>query len=120
MVYKITLSFFLILGFYACTPKPHVKFVENSISRDISIDGVRERMIGTLKEIEVYGENKSGDYMKFKYRVIWKDKDGFEIPSLSSKWTDFSVYKNTPYQFSVISPSDNAKEYMIYINESNH
>jgi len=117
MIHKFLLSLFLILGLYGCAAKPKVKFVENSISRDISIDGVRERMIGTLKEIEVYGENKSGDYMKFKYRVVWKDKDGFEIPSLSSKWQDFSVYKNTPYQFSVISPSDNADEYMIYIDK---
>ena len=119
MTVKILLSFFLTLGFYACAPKPKVKFVENSISRQISIDGVRERMVGTLKEIEIYGENKSGDYMKFKYRVVWKDKDGFEIPSLSSKWQDFSVYKNTPYQFSVISPSDNGVDYMIYVDESN-
>jgi len=117
MLKKVLLSLSIILGFYACTPKPNVKFVENSISRDISIDGVRERMKGSLKEIEVYGENKSGDYMKFRYRVVWKDKDGFEVPSLSSNWMDFSVYKNTPYQFSIISPSVDAVEYMIYINE---
>lgn len=104
----------LILG---CAAKPNVQFVNNSISRDISIEGVRERMVGQLKEIEVYGENESGDYMKFRYRVVWKDKDGFEIPSLSSKWTDFSVYKNTPYQFSSIAPSVDAVEYMIYINK---
>lgn len=117
MIKKLLLASLLVFTFFACTTKPNIKFVENSISRQISIDGVRERMVGTLKEIEVYGENKSGDYMKFKYRVVWKDKAGFEIPSLSSNWTDFSVYKNTPYQFSVISPSDNAVEYMIYINE---
>jgi len=113
--YLISISFILIL--IGCGAKPNVKFVENSISRDISVEGARERMVGQLKEVEVYGENKSGDYMKFRYRVVWKDKDGFEIPSLSSKWTDFSVYKNTPYQFSVIAPSVNAVEYMIYINE---
>lgn len=107
------LSILVILG---CA-KPNVAFVENSISRQISIEGTRERMVGQLKEVEVYGENKSGEYMKFRYRVVWKDKDGFEIPSLSSKWTDFSVYKNTPYQFSSISPSIDAVEYMIYINK---
>ena len=119
MIQKLFIAILILSSFYACTPKPKVKFVENSISRDISIEGVRERMVGTLKEIEIYGENKSGDYMKFKYRVVWKDKDGFEIPSLSSKWQDFSVYKNTPYQFSVISPSDNGVDYMIYVDESN-
>ena len=117
MIKQTWLSLSILLSFYACTPKPNVKFIENSISKDISIEGVRERTKGTLKEIEVYGENKSGDYMKFRYRVVWKDKDGFEIPSLSSQWMDFSVYKNTPYQFSIIAPSDDAVEYMIYINE---
>lgn len=114
---KHLLSFILGLLILGCTPKPNVAFVENSISRDISIEGVRERMVGQLKEIEVYGENKSDEYMKFRYRVVWKDKDGFEIPSLSSMWTDFSVYKNTPYQFSTIAPSIDAVEYMIYINK---
>ena len=114
---SLILAFLLSLLFFGCASKPSIEFVENSISKKISIEGVRERYVGTLKEIEVYGKNRSGDYMKFKYRVVWKDKDGFEIPSLSSKWMDFSVYKNTPYQFSVISPSANAVEYMIYINK---
>ncbi len=105
----------LVLG---CAPQPNVKFVENSISSDISVEGVRERTKGQLKEIEVYGENDSGDYMKFRYRVVWKDKDGFEIKSLSSNWQEFSVFKNTPYQFSTIAPSIDAVDYMIYIDES--
>jgi uncharacterized protein YcfL len=104
----------LVLG---CAPQPNVRFVDNSISGDISVEGVRERTRGQLKEIEVYGENESGDYMKFRYRVVWKDKDGFEIKSLSSNWQDFSVFKKTPYQFSVIAPSIDAVEYMVYINE---
>ena len=117
MITKYILAFILALLVLGCSNKPNVKFVENSISRQISIEGVRERMKGKLKEIEIYGENRSGDYMKFRYRVVWRDKEGFEIPSLSSNWTDFSVYKNTPYQFSIISPSEDAVEYMIYINE---
>ena len=114
---KYIQSLLLALLVLSCADKPNVQFVESSISRDINIEGVRERMVGQLKEIEVYGENKSGDYMTFRYRVVWKDKDGFEIPSLSSKWVDFSVYRNTPYQFSTIAPSVDAVEYMIYINE---
>ena len=104
----------LVLG---CAPQPNVRFVENSISGDISVEGVRERTKGQLQEIEVYGENDSGDYMTFRYRVVWKDKDGFEIKSLSSNWQTFSVFKNTPYQFSTIAPSIDAVEYMIYIDE---
>ena len=106
---------FLVLG---CAPQPNVKFVENSISSDISVEGVRERMKGQLKQIEVYGENESGDYRKFRYRVVWKDKDGFEVKSLSSSWQDFSVFKKTPYQFSVIAPSIDAVDYMIYVDEA--
>jgi len=116
-MYKYLISIACILVLIGCGAKPNVKFVENSISSDISVDGARERMVGQLKEVEVYGENKSGDYMTFRYRVVWKDKDGFEVPSMSSKWTNFSVYKNTPYQFSTIAPSVNAVEYMVYINE---
>lgn len=114
---RLWLSFSLLLLILGCTPKPHVAFVHNSISRQISVDGVRERHVGQLKEIEVYGKNKSGEYMRFRYRVVWKDKDGFEIPSLSTQWTEFSVYEKTPYQFSSIAPSIDAVEYMVYINK---
>ncbi len=107
----------LLLFVLGCAPQPHVAFVNNNISRVISVEGVRERNVGQLKEIEVYGENKSGEYMKFRYRVVWKDKDGFEIPSLSAQWTEFSVYEKTPYQFSTIAPSIDAAEYMVYINK---
>ncbi len=115
-MHKTTLFILTVLLILGCA-KPKVAFVDNSISRYITVEGAKERVVGKLKEVEVYGENKSGDHLKFRYRVVWKDKDGFEIPSLSSKWTDFSVYKNTPYQFSSIAPSAEAVDYMIYISK---
>lgn len=114
-LYAILFSTLLLVG---CASKSYVKLVDNSIKRYIEVSKVNKRTINDgLLEIQIIGKNKSNEYRNFRYRVVWEDKDGFEIPSLSSKWTDFPAYKNAIFRINVIAPNAKATEYQIYINK---
>jgi len=117
---KIALIIFtsIVLFFSACASKSYVKFVDNSIQREIEIKDVKKRVRDNgFTQIQVDGINKTDDYILFKYRVVWEDKDGFEIKSIGSNWSDFSAYKNANFRINIISPSKEAVEYQLYINK---
>jgi len=108
----------IVLFFTACASKSYVKFVDNSIDRQIEIKDVKKRVLENgFTQIQVDGINKTDKYILFKYRVIWEDKDGFEIKSLATNWSDFSAYKNANFRINIISPSKKAVEYQLYINK---
>jgi uncharacterized protein YcfL len=109
---------FIVLLFAACASKSYVKFVDNSIKKQIEITDVKKRVKSNgFTQIQVDGINKTGKYLLFKYRVVWEDKDGFEIKSISSNWSDFSAYKNANFRINIISPSKKAVDYQLYINK---
>jgi len=115
-------STILLLGllFSGCAEKSsYVKIVDPSISHDISVEKISERVNkeSGLKELQVMGENDSNDYMLLKYRVVWYDKDGFEIKAIGDKWMDLSVYKNADFTIHVIAPNKNATDYRLFINK---
>lgn len=96
----------------------YVKVVDNSIESDVSIEDIKERVSNSgLKEIQVMGENKSSDYLKLKYRVVWFDKEGFEIESIGSKWAELPVYKNADFTIHIVAPSPKAADYRLFINK---
>ena len=114
--YSLIVALFII--FSGCAQKSYVKIVDSSVSRYIDIEDVKERVREDgLKEIQISGENETNEYILLRYRVEWKDKDGFEIPSISSNWVDLPVHKNAEFSINVIAPNAKAYDYQLYINK---
>ena len=44
-------------------------------------------------------------------------EDGFEIPSISSNWTDLPVHKNANFSINIIAPNTKAHDYQLFINK---
>lgn len=108
----------LMLG--GCAEKgSYIKVVDNSIKGDITVEKITERVNSEsgLKELQVLGENETNDYMKLRYRVVWFDKDGFEIESIGQNWTEFPVYKNANFTIHIVAPNKKATEYRLFINK---
>lgn len=113
-----TLVFALLLLFGGCADKSYVKVVDDSIDGDIDIESIKDRVREDgLKEVQVMGENDTDEYMLLRYRVVWQDKDGFEVPSISSNWTELPVHKNANFSINVVAPNARAQEYQVFINK---
>jgi uncharacterized protein YcfL len=115
-IWMVTVA--LLLG--GCAGKTsYVKVVDDSIEDDISIEKITERINSEsgLKELQVLGENETDEYMKLRYSVVWYDKDGFEIESISSNWTELPVYKNANFSIHIVAPNKNAADYRLFINK---
>ena len=108
--------FAMILG--GCAHDTKIKVVDNRVERDVSIVDVKQRVNTNsgLTELQVMGENKTNDYIKLRYRVVWFDKEGFEIESIGSKWAELPVYKNANFTIHIVSPSNKAVDYRIFID----
>ena len=110
----------LAVMFSGCADKTsYIKVVDDSIKSDISIEKISKRVNSDsgLLELQIMGDNKSRDYMKLRYRVVWFDKDGFEIKSISENWTEFPVYKNANFTINVIAPNKKAADYRLFISK---
>ncbi len=110
----------IALLFSACADKTsYVKVVDESISGDISIEKISERVNSesSLKELQVLGNNETSKYMKLRYRVVWFDKDGFEIKSIGQNWTELPVYKNANFSIHIVAPNKKATDYRLFINK---
>ncbi len=110
----------IVLLFSACADKTsYVKVVDDSIKGDIAIEKISERINSEsgLKELQVLGENETDKYMKLRYRVVWFDKDGFEIESIASNWVELPVYKNANFTIHIVAPNKNAVDYRLFINK---
>ena len=110
----------IALFFSACADKTsYVKVVDNSISGDISVEKISERINSEsgLKELQVMGENETDKYMKLRYRVVWFDKDGFEIDSIAKNWRELPVFKNANFTIHIVAPNKKATDYRLFINK---
>lgn len=115
-IYSLLFAFLLIFG--GCAEKSFVRVVDDSVDSDIDIESVKDRVREDgLKEVQILGENDTDEYILLRYRVVWQDKDGFEIPSISSSWKDFPVYKNSNFSINVIAPNKEAHDYQLFINK---
>ncbi len=115
----IWLTVFVLL-FSGCADKTsYVKVVDDSISDDISIEKITERINSEsgLKELQVMGENETDEYMKLRYRVVWFDEEGFEIDSIAKNWTELPVYKNANFTIHIVAPNKKATDYRLFINK---
>ena len=114
----IAIVFTLSVFIAGCASKSYVKFVDNSIENYIEVTDVKKRTLENgLLEIQIDGVSLTSKYKLFKYRVVWEDKDGFEIKSITSNWQNFSAYKNASFKINAVAPNKNAVEYQLYINK---
>ena len=97
----------------------YVKVVDDSIKGDIAVEKISERINSEsgLKELQVLGENETDKYMKLRYRVVWFDKDGFEVDSIAKNWTELPVYKNANFTIHIVAPNKRAVDYRLFINK---
>ena len=97
----------------------YVKVVDPSIAKEISIEKISERVNkeSGLKELQVLGTNESSDYMKLRYRVVWFDKEGFEIKSIGENWMELPAYKNANFTIHIVAPNKEAVDYRLFINK---
>ena len=51
------------------------------------------------------------------YRVVWFDENNIKIDSLLSKSVNAAVRRDSPFNWSVIAPSADAKSYQVYISD---
>ncbi len=117
---KLVISFIfaLTLLYTGCVKKSYVKIIDNTVSKYVDVQDIKERVRADgFMEIQINAQNDTNENKLFKYRVIWQDKDGFLIPSLSSKWADFSAYKNSKFEINVVAPSSKATVYQVYLSE---
>ena len=116
---KLVLIAVLALFFSGCADKSYVKVVDDSLKGDISVEKISERVNSEsgLKELQVLGNNESKEYMLLHYRVVWFDKDGFEIKSISQNWTELPAYKNANFTIHIVAPNKNAMDYRLFINK---
>jgi len=113
-----SLIFVVLIVLSGCASKSYVKVVDSSVSRYIDIDDVKERIREDgLKELQVSGENETDEYILLRYRVEWKDKDGFEVPSISTNWRDLPVHKNANFSINIIAPNKKAYDYQLFIDK---
>jgi len=101
-----------------CADKSYVKIVDNKVSDVIEVKEVKKRIRDDgFLEVQIVGENTTDEYALFRYRVTWQDKDGFDIPTISSNWQDFPAHKNAEFHINNIAPSIKATDYKIYLNK---
>ena len=106
------------LLFTGCAQKSYVKIVDNEVEEYVNVQDIKERIRDDgLLEIQINAQNDTNEYKLFKYRVDWQDKDGFLIPSLSSKWADFPAHKNSKFKINIVAPSAKATAYQVYLSE---
>ena len=106
----------LLIG--GCASKSYVKIVDNEVSDVIEVTEVKKRIRDDgFMEVQIVGENTTDEYMLFRYRVTWQDKDGFDIPTITSNWQDFPAHKNAEFHINNIAPSLKATDYKIYLNK---
>jgi len=70
-----------------------------------------------LMEVQVTGLNSSSRYNKPEYKVKWFNQNGFEINTILSRWTSFSAYEKSEFNFSAIAPNKSASDFKILIRK---
>ena len=117
---KLLLAAIMAVVITGCSSNSsYIKVVDDSIKGDVSIEKINERVNSEsgLKELQVLGENETSKYMKLRYRVVWFDKDGFEIKSIGQSWTELPVYKNANFSIHIVAPNKAAVDYRLFINK---
>ena len=115
----ILLSLFLLFGCVTARPiDPRVTIIDSFLGSDISISNVSSVFnSGDLLEIQVIGVNQTAYYKKLQYKIEWLDQNGFAIPTILSRWTEFPAFENTEFRFKAVAPKPTATDFRILIRK---
>jgi hypothetical protein len=72
---------------------------------------------GGLLVIQVTGVNQTTSYKKLEYKIEWIDQNGFVIPTILSRWTEFPAFENTGFRFKAVAPKTTATDFRILIRK---
>jgi len=115
-IFGIILAISLLMG--GCADKSFVKVVDNEMSDVIEVTDVKKRIRDDgFLEVQILGKNTTDEYALFRYRITWQDKDGFDIPSITSKWQNFPAHKNAEFHINAIAPTMQVTDYKVYLNK---
>lgn len=74
---------------------------------------------GGFIEAQVHGFNHKHNYNKLEYRVDWVDNKGILIHSSRlNQWTEFPVFRNQTFSFTVVAPNPKAADFRVYIRDT--
>lgn len=115
----ILLSVFLLTSCVTARPvDPRVIIIDNFLASDISISNVSSMInSGGLLVIQVTGVNQTTSYKKLEYKIEWIDQNGFVIPTILSRWTEFPAFENTGFRFKAVAPKTTATDFRILIRK---
>ena len=115
----ILLSVFLLTSCVTARPvDSRVTIIDNFLVSDISISNVSSLInSGGFLEIQVSGINQTASYKKLDYKIEWIDQNGFVIPTILSRWTEFPAFENTEFRFKAVAPKTTATDFRILIKK---
>ncbi|MBY4675523.1 YcfL family protein [Marinobacterium arenosum] len=87
--------------------------------RYLQIDGVREGVAsGNLLRVGINGYNRSQHMEQLRYRFVWLDSSGFELPGGSARWQRTSLRPREPFAVEMIAANPDASDYRVYLFDS--
>jgi len=118
----LALAAAIVLGGCASSsPKPKGKSVVNVVdsgcgNSEIVIEDIKgKRRKDGFTQVQVTGENTGDDYRRLEYRILWYDRNGFQVDTILSNWTTVPAYAHQPFVINAVSPSTKARKFRIYI-----
>ena len=108
-------------GCASSAPKPKDHSVVNVVepacgNSEIVIDDIRgKRRKDGFMQVQVTGKNTGDEYKRLEYRILWFDRNGFQVDTILSNWTTVPAYAHQPFVINTVSPSTKARKFRIYI-----
>lgn len=97
---------------------PRVTIIDNFLASDILVSNVSSVINrGDLLEIQVTGTNNTSSYKKLEYKIEWLDNNGFIIPTILSRWTEFPAFGKAEFRFKAVAPQTTATDFRILIRK---
>ena len=59
--------------------------------------------------------NNLGSIVKLKYRVVWLDSAGIEVPSTNAYWADLSISPRDIQGLRAVAPSQGAVDFRLHV-----
>lgn len=73
---------------------------------------------GGFLEAQINGFNHKHSYSKLEYRVNWLNSKGILVhSSRHNQWTEFPVFKNQTFSFTIVAPNPKATNFEVYIRD---
>lgn len=110
-----------LVAFSSCSTTQRVDpriFVTDGAADHIEVEGLVTRTNDNgFMEIQANLQSESSSLRKFRYKIQWKNLDGFPINSHQTRWVNFSVIEGAPHSIKFIAPTVEAEDFQILIEE---